>query len=207
MISLRNTWFSVGIAALLWFLMFSPWTAPLVNFWITMAVSGIILTLLALRLGSKHNTFSPRWPKQLLLGIAIATVLWGVFWIGDKLSQCMFSFAKPQINGIYSMKGDMPLYGIALLLLLVIGPAEEIFWRGFVQRNMEQRFGPWTGFISATLCYTLVHIWSFNFMLIAAAAACGFCWGILYRFRPQWLPALVISHSLWDVAAFVLFPF
>lgn len=203
----KSTLFSVAIAALLWFVMFSPWTAHLVNFWITMAASGIILTTLAFRYGRKHEHFTPGWLQQLLLGIGIAVVLWGVFWLGDKVSQWMFDFARPQVDGIYNMKADMPLWSIALLLLFIIGPAEELFWRGFVQRNMEQKYGPWTGFIAATLCYTLVHIWSFNFMLIVAAAACGFCWGILYRFRPQWLPALVISHSLWDAAAFVVFPF
>lgn len=203
----KSTLFSVAIAALLWFVMFSPWTAHLVNFWITMAASGIILTTLAFRYGRKHEQFTPGWLQQLLLGIGIAVVLWGVFWLGDKVSQWMFDFARPQVDGIYDMKADMPLWSIALLLLFIIGPAEELFWRGFVQRNMEQKYGPWTGFIAATLCYTLVHIWSFNFMLIVAAAACGFCWGILYRFRPQWLPALVISHSLWDAAAFVIFPF
>lgn len=28
---------------------------------------------------------------------------------------------------------------IALLLLFVIGPAEEIFWRGYVQRALRER--------------------------------------------------------------------
>ena len=59
----------------------------------------------------------------------------------------------------------------------------------------------------ATLCYTLVHVWSGNLMLLLAAAACGFCWGLLYCLLPKRLPALILSHALWDAAAFVFFPF
>jgi membrane protease YdiL (CAAX protease family) len=43
-------------------------------------------------------------------------------------------------------------------------------------------------------------------VLLAAAALCGLFWGaMLLRYRSVW-PGL-ISHALWDVAAFVLFPF
>lgn len=172
-----------------------------------MTASGIILTTLALLWGKRHETFSPSWQWQLLWGVCIAVVLWGVFWTGDKVSQLLFDFARPQVNSIYSMKGTMSSTVIALLLLFVIGPAEEIFWRGFVQRRLSSRYGRVTGFIIATTCYTLVHVWSFNPMLLMAAAVCGICWGLLYCLRPKMLPAIIVSHALWDVAAFVIFPF
>ena len=34
----------------------------------------------------------------------------------------------------------------------------------------------------------------------------GAVWGFLYYIKPKWLPALVISHALWDAAVFVVFP-
>lgn len=212
---MSKTLIAVLIAAILWFIMFSPWTADYVNFWYTMAASGVILTVIALLWGDYQTNWTNRanqthrtnWTNQALCGIAIAIVLWCVFWLGDKVSQLMFYFARPQVDLIYGMKGDEPVSIIAILLLFIIGPAEEIFWRGFVQRRFASKWGRWAGFACATACYTLVHIWSFNFMLIVAAAACGFCWGLLYCLRPKMLPALIISHALWDVAAFVLFPF
>lgn len=204
---MKKTLTAILVAAALWFVMFSPWTASSVNFWYMMTASGIILTALALLWGKRHETFSPSWQWQILWGVCIAMVLWGVFWTGDKVSQLLFDFARPQIDSIYSMKGTMSGTAIALLLLLIIGPAEEIFWRGFVQRRLSGRYGRIGGFIIATTCYTLVHIWSFNLMLLMAAAACGICWGLLYCLRPKMLPALIVSHALWDTAAFVVFPF
>lgn len=44
-------------------------------------------------------------------------------------------------------------------------------------------------------------------MLIVAAGVVGGCWGLIYRFFPRSLTALIISHAVWDACAFVLFPF
>jgi membrane protease YdiL (CAAX protease family) len=46
----------------------------------------------------------------------------------------------------------------------------------------------------------------FNFMLIMAAAVAGFIWGLAYRFFPERLGAIIISHALWDCAVFIWFP-
>ena len=108
---------------------------------------------------------------------------------------------------IYGMKSGTASALIGVLLLLVIGPAEEIFWRGYVQRRLSQRWNVNVGFVVTLALYTLIHLWSFNFMLLMAALVVGAFWGLLYRLRPQWLTALVISHAVWDACAFVFFPF
>ena len=200
----------IVIAAVLWFFMFSPWTKDLTNFWITMTVSAIVLTSLALRFSSEKTQISVERPIfQLILGIFIAFALWGIFWIGDKLSTMMFSFARPEVDAVYSMKKDLPIWLITILLLFVIGPAEEFFWRGFIQREMASFFKNnqrMHAFWVTTIVYSLIHIWSMNFMLVMAAFVAGFVWGIIYRFRPQLLPALIVSHALWDVLVFIIFP-
>ena len=138
--------------------------------------------------------------------ILIAVVLWGVFYVGDKASQWLFDFARPQVDLIYGMKEGNAPWLIALLLLFIIGPAEELFWRGYVQRTLSSRWSPTAGFLVTTLIYTAIHIPSGNFMLIMAAMVCGIIWGGLYRLFPQHFTAIVLSHALWDVAAFVWFP-
>lgn len=204
---MNRVWMAVLVAAVLWFVMFSPLTAPSIPFWPVMTASGVLLTLLSLRLGG--NPFQGRSGvlSTMVLGVGLAVGLWCFFWLGDKVSQLLFSFARPQVDAIYDMGSSFPRWAIALLLLFVIGPAEELFWRGFVQRRMAERWGAWGGFAVATLCYTLVHVWSGNLMLLLAAAACGSCWGLLYCLMPKRLPALILSHALWDAAAFVFFPF
>ena len=198
--------FAILTAFALWTAMFSPLTAPHINFWIAMSISATILITIA--------TFArPSWPRDfkwsmtdILLGIAIAAALWGVFWLGDKISQFIFDFARPQVDSIYAMKDGSSSTLIAIALLLLIGPAEEIFWRGYVQRTLSQKWGANKGFIVATAIYTLVHIGSLNFMLIMAAMVCGIAWGLLYRLMPERFTAITLSHALWDAAVFVIFP-
>lgn len=196
----------ICIAALLWTIMFSPWTAPHVNFWIMMTCSGLTLTFYSI-------WAAPGWWRDIkvgfsdiLLGVALAAALWGVFWVGDRLSSMMFGFVRPQVDMIYGMKdGENPLV-LTLLMLFIIGPAEEIFWRGYIQKNLSVLRNPNWGFIVTTLVYSLVHVSKFNFMLIMAAAVAGFIWGLAYRFFPERLGAIIISHALWDCAVFIWFP-
>lgn len=202
---------SVALAAVFFFVMFSPWTAPYVNFWYTMTATAIILTSISLyscreTIKELSNHSMKAWLWWILGGFLIAFVLWWAFWIGDKVSAWLFGFARPQVELIYGMKSGTSPVVIALLLLFIIGPGEELFWRAFLQRRLMQRWGKNIGFIAATACYTLVHIWSFNFMLVMAALVAGCCWGFLYRLSPRLLPALIISHAVWDVCAFILFP-
>ena len=157
--------------------------------------------------------FRPRWwkrvrlaPTDILLGIAIAAALWGVFWIGDKLSQLMFNFARPQVDLIYGMKDGESALLLTALMLFLIGPAEEIFWCGYIQHSLSQRWNPNIGLVVTTAIYALVHAGSFNFMLTMAAMVAGAAWGLLYRFFPERFGAIIVSHAVWDVAVFIWFP-
>lgn len=95
--------------------------------------------------------------KRLIAALAVAAVLWfymfspwtsGLtnFWPTMAASALiltslalLFSPGKlPKVDSIYSMKDGMHPSVIAALLLLLIGPAEEFFWRGYVQRTMEK---------------------------------------------------------------------
>ena len=203
---MRRVVLTIILATVLWTVMFSPWTTPHVNFWWMMTASACSLTLLS-------SLFAPGWwkrisitPSNIFYGILIAVALWGVFWLGDKLSQLLFDFARPQVDTIYGMKDGESPWLLTVLLLFLIGPAEEIFWRGYVQQALSQRWNPNVGFVVTTLVYALVHAGSFNFMLVMAAMVAGAAWGLLYRFFPERFTAIVISHALWDVAVFIWFP-
>lgn len=205
---MKKTIIPIIVALLLWFVMFSPWTAPHLNFWLTMALSGVILSSMSLALSGELRTSLRENFRlsDLPLGVVIGALLWGIFWVGDKVAVWMFPFADGEIGSIYSMRDGTEYLIIGLLLLFVVGPAEEIFWRGFVQERLSQKWSPNVGFVVTTAIYALAHIWSLNFMLIVAAAVAGGVWGLLYRLYPKRIGALVISHAVWDVAVFIIFP-
>lgn len=203
---MKKLCFTLVVAAVLWAVMFSPQTMPLINFWEMMAGSALTLAVLACLFDRSWLKESVWNPQSLLLGIALAAALWGVFWTGDKVAAWLFDFARPQVDMIYGLKESTNSLFLTLLLLLVTGPAEEIFWRGYVQRTISHRWNPNAGFAITTAVYALVHAASCNFMLIMAALVAGIVWGGLYRLFPRRLPVLIVSHAVWDAAVFVWFP-
>ena len=213
---MRKDWLRLGLAilaaALLWFYMFSPWTHGAPNFWIVMSFSAVALMSLGLGFtpDRKELLKVERPVIQLIGGIILAFALWGVFWVGDKASAWLFDFTRPQVENVYSMKAGLPQWLIGLLLVFLIGPAEELFWRGYVQRTLSRLIGGKhpadLAFLLTAAIYALVHIWSFNFMLIMAALVAGAVWGFIYWLCPKALPALIISHALWDALVFVWMP-
>ena len=197
---------SILIAAGLWTVMFSPATMPYINFWGTMCVSAIVLLTMTFFSEIKWwRGWRLDW-KTAGLGVAIAAALWGIFWAGDKVSSWLFDFARPQVDEIYGIKSGISPVLLSLMLVFLIGPAEEIFWRGYVQKSLSEKMGKNIGAVTAALVYAGVHIPSCNFMLVMAALVAGAVWGFVYRFWPEKFGAVLISHALWDAAVFVWFP-
>lgn len=195
----------LGLATVLWGIMFSPWTTASINFWAMMSLSAVLLTATGIVLGKHWRSQFVVSPTEVLLGIISAALLWFVFYTGHFFSTLLFDFATPQIGSIYAIKAGHDPRLIGLLLLFLIGPAEEIFWRGYLQRTLALNHGQNRAWIFASLAYALVHIWAFNFMLLMAALICGIFWGGLYRWRKN-LTAVIISHAIWDAAVFLWFP-
>ena len=191
------------LAFFLWLLTFA---VPVGNFWLKLILSASLLAVLGLGWSRNHWTILFRFRlRHLWLGPLSAIVLYGIFWLGKEGSTLLFPFASKQISNVYLSKSQLDLRMIGLLLLFVMGPAEEIYWHGFVQRTLVGRFGPAAGVFLTAAVYSLVHVVALNLMLLVAAAVCGLFWGWLYQ-REQSLIPVILSHSIWDVLIFVIFP-
>jgi len=180
------------------------------DFWWWMS-SNIILSLTATLLLFKQYVpeiladFKKKFLLKFIWGIISAAFLYLVFLAGNYFSNLMFSSASNEIAGIYDFKGDAGKLRIFLLMLVIIGPGEELFWRGFLQEQLMRRMKPIYGFILAAVLYTAVHVLTGNFMLVMAALVAGVFWGwMYYRFRS--IAANVISHVVWDITIFLIIP-
>jgi membrane protease YdiL (CAAX protease family) len=193
---------TVVLAVVLWSVTFYlTWS----TFWIKLTISATILGGLSLWLQRDQETWLLFDRKALIVGIASALVLYLIFWAGKTVSTRLFPFAHGQIGAIYDKGQGTPPWTIALLLFCVTGPCEELYWRGYLQRHLMERFGGWQGWLLGTAVYAGVHLWAFNFMLIGAAAIAGAFWGYMYL-RLRNLAPVMISHSLWSTLIFVGLP-
>lgn len=143
-------------------------------------------------------------PATLLLGIGSAAMLYGVFFVGNLVARSLSSFGASEIEAVYSQGARTPRWIVAILLLAVVGPGEEIFWRGYVQRRLSADLGS-AGLALSILAYTGVHLATANLTLILAALVCGGFWALLYRLFGS-IRINIVSHAIWAVAIFVVWP-
>ncbi len=200
-----------ALAAALFVPLFVFRSAGPLDFWWWMSASLAVLIGLGLVLDRASGAELGRDMRRgaalkAAVGILSAAVLYGVFFAGNLVSRKILPFAAGGIGRVYEFRGGASDLRIALLMLLVIGPGEEIFWRGFLQRRWQERFGPVPGWLAAVAIYTFVHAGSGNPMLVLAAAVCGLFWGWLYL-RTRSILLVAVSHTVWDLLVFVVAPF
>ncbi len=186
----------------LWYFVFQT---EIGNFWVRLALAAALLATAALALTPDRATLFRVRSRDIVIGLVSALVLYAIFWVGKQISVALLPFASDQIQSVYANRHQLDLIWVGVILFFLVGPSEEIFWRGFVQRRLSQRSSAPRALLITAAIYALVHIWTLNLMLILAAAVAGLFWGWLYQ-RQQSLIAVMLSHALWDLLIFVLFP-
>lgn len=175
-------------------------------FWPVMGAAAITLTIYSF-INFKtelKELFKFKW-SYVLFGIAHAIALYGLSRLGIWIFTEIIPQTKDQIIAIYQTRNQLDPIIIGLLLVFLIGPAEEIFWRGFIQKRLMGKFGKWTGTIVGIALYVGVHLPSLNPMLLLAATVLGLHWGLIYKKFKSLVPGIV-SHAIWDAMIFVIFP-
>ena len=169
-----------------------------------MTWTGVGLGSFALLTSRPSRRLRPRW-WHLPLGLASAGVLYLTFRGGDRFARRFVPGGDAQIRDIYALRSLRPKPEIAARLALLVGPAEEIFWRGMVQSALMGRYGRWRGAALAAMAYGGIHVVTGNFTLMGAAGVAGAHWCGLYAAGVP-LGALIVSHTTWDIWIFLVQP-
>ncbi|WAG56982.1 CPBP family intramembrane metalloprotease [Clostridium estertheticum] len=198
----KYTIFTLIVATILWYLLF---VIKPMNFWLEMSLSISALVLMAFIFNKDIFKLGKLTIRHILIGIFSAIALYIIFYLGNIVSGFIFPFKDSQVLSVYSNRSNGNLIWIGLLLLFIIGPGEEIYWRGFIQNTLSKKIGETKGYVISVLLYAGVHIITVNVMLVIAALVCGVFWGWLYKKEKSLLP-VIISHAIWDLTIFVIFP-
>jgi membrane protease YdiL (CAAX protease family) len=177
---------------------------PRDRFWHRMTLTGLSLGSLAL-LTSRPARRMRIGRKEVGLGLASAATLYATFKVGDAFARRYVPSGDAEIREIYALRTIRPKPEVAARLATIIGPAEELFWRGLVQEALMARYGRWTGAALAAAAYGGVHVVTGNFTLFGAAGIAGAHWCALYAAGVP-LGALVVSHVTWDIWIFLVQP-
>lgn len=205
----KGLWAGVGLAFVLWggIFVLKPF-----NFWFMLTFSTFLLAAIAFLLGTPLLLGREFTARNVLLGVVLAALLYGVFYAGNqflKMVSGLFPALLPDragnIASVYANLGGLSRAVVSLLLFFPIGFGEEVFWRGFVQRRLSERWSAGPAFVVTSLLYTGIHLATGNPVLILAALTCGLFWGGFYWATGSLVPVLV-SHMLWDPFIFVIWP-
>ena len=197
---------SLVVAALLFGLVFKK---PVLGFWLQLALSTAFFAVLAF-LFSRRDLFYQfrqcrrRLTGSILIGVVSAAVLYLIFFVGREIVSRLFESGRGMVGDVYVMGEGVKSWQIGLLLLCVIGPCEEIFWRGYVQRRLDDAYG-WYGVALTVVAYTLVHVVVGNPVLLLAALVCGAFWSLLLIVFDD-IVINTVSHAVWAAAIFAFFP-
>jgi len=174
-------------------------------FWILFPISLFILILISMK--EKNPT---RLNEQIFslqdfsYGILTGTILFGLFLTAYLLLK-VFPFPLITfVEDLYLIVGPSSWWHYLVLVLIII-PGEEVFWRRYLQSKLVDRYGMLVGVIAGACLYALAHIWTGNPMLVAAAATAGMVWGALYVWKDS-LALVIISHLVFDLWLLVIFP-
>jgi membrane protease YdiL (CAAX protease family) len=191
----------LGLAGVVWTAAFR---GPRTQFWPRMTVGVGGLGLFALLTDRNLRRERPRW-RDLASGFGSAAALYVVFQVGDRLARRIMPAGAREIGQIYELRRQAPRPLIATALALAIGPGEELFWRGLVQRGLQPRFGRVGAALVASSIYGGIHLVSENLTLTGAAATAGVFWGLVYAAEQRMAP-LIVSHVAWDIWIFLIAP-
>lgn len=183
-----------------------PWVfrADRGGFWTRMPIVAGALGMLALATKPELREETPS-ALDVVTGVISAAGLYGIFQVGDRFARRSMPTGAADVKKIYDLRQGEPRWLILMLLAGIIAPCEELFWRGLVFDSLAKKYGRFRGGALATVCYGAVHLGSGNLTLSGAAGIAGAYWGLQYAFQKR-LPALIVSHIVFDVWTFLIAP-
>ena len=175
------------------------------QFWTAMAAGVFVLAVLAVVIRGLALYGAPADGLDLAIGVGSFAGLYATFWVADKLVRFIRPVSGSEISAIYDLRSQAPLALIAVLLVFVIGPGEELYWRGLVNWALSSRLGDGASVLVGTALYGSVHLVTQNVAIILAAVVAGFVWSMIFALRRRLFP-VIVSHVLFDLFLFVLAP-
>lgn len=184
MILVAGLFLALGV----WCFLFLP---PRRGLWTRTWVAAPILTAYAVGALAAEDRLAdvvgPITPFALGLGLGVGGAWLIATHIGHAVLCRLFPSFLAQINDLYAIRDRNRLW-FTVGAVVMMGVAEEVFFRGFVQDRV--------GLIAALAAYTAVQAVERKWALGLAALLGGAVWGLLFWWSGGLL-APVVAHVLW----------
>jgi uncharacterized protein len=170
-------------------------------FWYINTCSMLIL------IGISSLTSSPlaKWQnKAVIPGIVTGIATYLIFLLGNFLLQCLFPSLHQQVLEVYRQLSPNKWWHYVVLCAVFV-PAEELFWRGVIQRLLMKIFHPCTAVMITGVLNGAALIYSGFLILPIAAFVCALIWGSLYINKNS-IFGVLLAHLTFDLLLLVMLP-
>ena len=146
-------------------------------------------------------------PRSVALGLGAAALLYLLFVGGNSAIAALhpLGIGASNENSIYSLIAapGNPWY-LQALVLVFDAVGYESFFRGVLQRRFQTAVGG-AAPVAAAATDAAIHLLSLNPLWVVSTFMVDTVWGLTYRYTDD-LSGNMLSHFVWDILIFVLFP-
>jgi hypothetical protein len=154
------------------------------------------------------HTRRPGARTFLLAGAAVVALLAAQFGAGMLFQALGISFGE---NQVITQGRENPVYFLYMIpvSLLLVGPIEELLFRGVVQGVLRRSFGVRAGIVIASGLFGLVHWVALSggptekLAYVTIAGALGIVLGVLYE-RTETIVAPALAHGVYNSVLFTI---
>ena len=171
-------------------------------FWYMYTFTTLIFMAIAF-VQSKIEDDVQTW-EYIVFGIGYGTLTYGIIAAGFKLFSLFTDQTTLSVEDFLRDYGPHTIWHY-LLLMFVVAPGEELFWRGFVQQKLKTYMSPFLAVITASLLFGLSLSFSGFWLGVLAACFSGLIWGLLYEWKRS-MPLIIIAHITMTILLFLILP-
>ncbi|PQD94994.1 CPBP family intramembrane metalloprotease [Pradoshia eiseniae] len=171
-------------------------------FWYIYTASMACLFVLAYHVERPQNNF--KLSGTLMIGFLSGMLMYIITWAASKVLPAVHPPLQNQLEDLYILLSPTETWQYAMLILLII-PGEEIFWRGLIEKRLLTHIKTVQAVLLSTLLYSLPLIFSGNLLLVLAGIGGGLLWGTIYAWKRS-LSMVIFSHLLFDLLLLAAFP-
>jgi membrane protease YdiL (CAAX protease family) len=119
-----------------------------------------------------------------------------------------FTALQPAESALVQFGQEQPVFFLYLvpMTVLLVGPAEELLFRGVVQGALQRGYGTWPGLVGASALFALIHWSSYigegRVVTLATIFVLGGLLGYLYT-RTDNILVPAAAHGLFNAAQFL----
>ncbi|WP_341961592.1 CPBP family intramembrane metalloprotease [Planococcus maritimus] len=142
--------------------------------------------------------------KSLIYGLVFGTIIYAILAIGYLVFDVLPLNVEGPVSSLQTLFAPTSIWHY-LLLMFVIVPGEELFWRGYIQQQLKKYMKPPFAILGASLLFGVALAFSGFWPSIVAGIVAGILLGLLYEWKRS-MPLLIITHLVVLVLLFIVLP-